>query len=279
MALTPDERPPSARFVRWLAARTTWVLFGIFLAWFVVWTVIAFVGLDAFVGSARQLGLSTVAGSMMGAVGALFAFLTGFVIATEWNQHRDAEQTVGMEADACVRLAWASAAPHCDGTSIRAELVAYLHSVLDDDWPKLGEGAGGSRETHEQLTRIQSLVRRIASDPEVPPTVAGDLTSAADRISVNRADRCNVAAHDLPTPLLLLAFVAGVVLVLTTVALALRLERGDGLMIGGVVVVIALDLALLVGISAPFTGGLCVHPTPLVRVLHDLEEGQYGPVV
>ena len=56
----------------------------------------AFRVLDAIVAPERQPDLSGVAGSMMGAVGVLFAFLTGFVIASEWTQHRDAEHTVGM---------------------------------------------------------------------------------------------------------------------------------------------------------------------------------------
>ena len=64
----------------------------------------------------------------MGALGALFAFLTAFVITIEWGQRRDTEKTIGLEADACVRLAWASESPGCDGVAIRSDLEAYLHS-------------------------------------------------------------------------------------------------------------------------------------------------------
>ena len=262
--------------MRWLAERSTWELFAIFLAWFTVWTVIAFLGLDAIVASERQADLSAVAGSMMGAVGGLFAFLTGFVIASEWTQHRDAAHTVGMEADSCVRLAWASAAPMCDGVAIRTDLAAYLRSALTDEWPRLATGAFSAPATHDRMTALQYRVRAIAADREVAPTVAGDLTSAADAISVNRADRCNVARHDLPPPLFALTFVAGIVLVLTTVALALRLEQADAIVLGGIVVTIALDLALLVAISAPFTGSIGVTPGPLEHVLHDLETERYG---
>jgi len=272
----PD-RPPVARLLRWLAQRSSWALFAIFLTWFIGWTVAAFFGLDAIVASERQPDLSSVAGSMMGAVGALFAFLTGFVIASEWTQHRDADHTVGMEADACVRLAWAAAAPQCDGIAIRTDLVTYLRSVVTDEWPRLVAGAFGAPQTHDRMTELQGRIRRISADGDVPPTVAGDLTQAADAISVMRADRCNAARHDLPAPLFLLTFVAGIVLVLTTVALALRLEGGDAILLGGIVVAIALDLALLVAISVPFTGSLAVRPSALEHVLEDLETGRYGP--
>ncbi|MFO7592332.1 MAG: hypothetical protein R6X23_15840 [Acidimicrobiia bacterium] len=277
MLEAPDRRPV-ARAVRWLAGRSSWVLFAIFLAWFIVWTVAAFLVLDAIVEAERQTDLSAVAGSMMGAVGALFAFLTGFVIASEWAQHRDAEHTIGMEADACVRLAWASAAPHCDGVAIRTDLAAYLRSVIDHEWTHLEAGAYSSPATHDRITELQGRIRVIASDRDVPPTVAGDLTQAVDAVSVTRAHRCNVARHDLPAPLFLLAFVAGVVLVLTAVALALRLHGGDAVVLGGIVVTIALDLALLVAISVPFTGSLAVRPATLEHVLEDLETGRYGPL-
>lgn len=277
MVEAPD-RPPVARTIRWLASRSSWELFAISLAWFIVWTVAAFLVLDAIVPPIRQTDLSGVAGSMMGAVGGLFAFLTGFVIASEWTQHRDAQHTVSKEADACVRLAWASAAPHCDGVAIRADLAAYLRSVLVDEWPRLVAGAYSSPPTHDRITELQGRIREIASDHEIPPTVAGDLTQAVDAVSVTRADRCNVARHDLPTPLFLLAFVAGVVLGLTSVALALRLQPGDAIVLGGIVITIALDLALLVAISVPFTGSLAVRPATLEHVLEDLETGRYGPM-
>ncbi|HUV10905.1 MAG TPA: hypothetical protein VMX12_07990 [Acidimicrobiia bacterium] len=271
-------RPPVARLVRWLAARSTWELFGIALVWFTVWTVVAYFSLDAIVPSDRQENLSGVAGSMMGAVGGLFAFLTGFVISSEWSHHRDAQSAIGMEADSCVRLAWASAAPHCDGPAIRTDLAEYLRSVLADEWPRLVAGAGSAPITHDHMTVLQHRIRRIAADPDVAPTVAGDLTKAADAISVTRADRSNAASHDLPSPLILLSFVAGIVLTLTTVALALRLDSGDAVVVAGIVVVVALDLALLIAISAPFTGSVAVNSGPLSHVLTALENERYGPI-
>ncbi len=76
----------------------------------------------------------------MTAFGALFAFLTAFVITIEWNQHRDVEKTVGEEADACVRLIWASESPGCDGPGTRRLLLEYLRSVRHVEWPTLAMG-------------------------------------------------------------------------------------------------------------------------------------------
>ena len=84
-------------------------------------------------------------------------------------------------------------------------------------------------------------------------------------MAVTRADRLNAAGHDLPTPLFLLAFLAGVMLTLNAVALSLHLERGYSIVIGGLVILIAMDLALLVALSTPFAGALRVHGRALAR--------------
>ncbi len=277
MALSMGNRSWLGRFVGSLAGRSSAALFGMFLAWFAVWTAGAYLLLDAVIGAKDQADLGTIAGSLMGALGALFAFLTAFVITIEWGQHREVERIVGMEADACVRLAWISHSPGCDGAAIRRDLAAYLQSVLNDEWSVLAEGAG-CEATHDQMSELQYRVRGIAAQPDVPPSVADGLTTAADAIAVTRSERLNAAAHDLPTPLFLLAFLSGVVLALNAVALALHLDRAYSLAIAGIVALIPLDLALLLAIALPFRGDLRVEGHPLARVLDNLTRGRYGPL-
>ena len=269
-------RPPLDRFVRWLSGRRSGALFGMFLLWFVGWTAVVYLMLDAIVADEHQAGLADISGPLMTAFGALFAFLTAFVITIEWNQHRDIEQIVGQEADACVRLIWASRSPGCDGPGTRAALLRYLRSVRREEWPTLATGSDGCRQTHDLMTTLQEHVREMAADPDVHEFAAEELIKAADKMAVTRADRLNAAGHDLPTPLFLLAFLAGIMLTLNSVALSLHLERGYSIVIGGLVILIAMDLALLVALSAPFSGALRVHGRPLARVLDNREAGDYG---
>jgi Protein of unknown function (DUF4239) len=265
------------RLVRWLAGRTSAALFGIFLAWFAVWTAFVYLVLDTVISAQDQADLGTIAGPLMGALGALFAFLTAFVITTEWGQHREAEHTLGMEADACVRLAWISQSPGCDGAAIRRDLAAYLSSVLDEEWPELANG-GGCETTHDRMSELQYRVRGVAAQPDVPASVASDLTTAADAIAVTRAERLNAAARDLPTPLFLLAFLSGVVLTLNAIVLALHRDHAHGLAVAGIVALVPLDLALLLAIAMPFQGDLRVGGHALARVLDNLTRGRYGPL-
>lgn len=72
------------------------------------------------------------------------------------------------------------------------------------------------------------------------------------------------------------AFVSGVVLCLNAIAVAVSLNGWVAIVIGGLVVLIALDLALVVAISDPFRGSLRVVPRPLEEVQRELEAGRFG---
>jgi len=277
MALGMGKRSWLGDLVRWLAGKSSASLAGMFLAWFAAWTAALYLFLDAVIGAKDQADLGIIAGSLMSALGALFAFLTAFVITSEWSQHREAEHTVGMEADACIRLAWISRSPGCDGAVIRRDLAAYVLSVLEEEWPALREGVG-CEETHDRMSELQYQVRGIAAESEVRASVANDLTIAADAIAVTRSERLNAAARDLPTPLCLLAFLSGVVLAINAIVLALHLGHAYTLAIAGIVALIPLDLALLLAIAMPFKGDLHVDGHPLVRVLDNLRTGRYGPL-
>jgi hypothetical protein len=140
----------------------------------------------------------------------------------------------------------------------------------------MAAGSEGCRTTHDLMTALQRHVRTMATDRAVHAFAADELIKAADKMAITRADRLNAAGHDLPTPLFLLAFLAGVMLTLNAVALSLHVERGYSIVIGGLVILIAMDLALLVALSTPFSGALRVHGRPLARVLDHIETGEYG---
>ena len=271
-------RSRTGRAVRWLSGLSAKSLFGLSFALFLAWTALIYGVLDTIIADKHQEGLATIAASLMTAFGALFAFLTAFVITIEWNQHREVERTIGTEADASVRLAWASDAPGVDGVAMRSNLALYLGSVLDDEWGTLDEGSDGSPATHERMRVLQRQVLEIVAKKKTVASITRELTKAADAMAVTRTDRLNAAGHDLPTPLFLLAFLSGIMLSLNAVAVSLHLERGYSILIGALVVLIAMDLALLVALATPFRGALVVHARPIMRVLVDLEEGRYGPV-
>jgi hypothetical protein len=268
-----------AAFERWLAALAgagSAALFGGFLVWFTGWSIAVGAVLRALASPTEQADLAVVAGRLMPAIGTLFALLTAFVITNQWNRSRDAERVIEAEADASIRLALASGSPRLAGAPLRGRHLAYLRSVLEEEWPTLADSDAGRPETVEHLMVLQREVRDMAGVEGVSDAVASELSLSASEVATTRRDRLGLAGHGLPAPLFLLTVVAGVVLCIGAVSLAVTLDSWVAAVVGGLVVTVALDLALVVAISDPFRGSMRVVPRPLRAVCAALDEGQFG---
>ncbi|MEO1056591.1 MAG: hypothetical protein AAFY28_06700 [Actinomycetota bacterium] len=281
-----DHHSPAAR---WLEARyarlCSWsapALFGGFLAWFGIWTLAAVVFVDLVITRRDRVGMSESAAALMPAVGVLFSFLTGFVIANQWTRSRTAETTVSAEANAGLRLALSSESVGEDGARIRGQLADYVDAVIDDEWTSMSDPAMSVHHGHHsadaELRTLEVLVRTTANNVATTPTVAADLLSSVGTVATTRRDRLNLAGHGLPAPLFVLAFLSGVVLCLNASAFASGVDPWASIPIFGMVVLIALDLALILAISAPFTGYIRVRPDALWHLREELRRGDYGPL-
>ncbi len=281
-----EHHSPAAR---WLEARyarlCSWsapALFGGFLAWFGIWTLGAVAFVDLVISRRDRVGMSESAAALMPAVGVLFSFLTGFVIANQWTRSRTAETTVSAEANAGLRLALSSESVGGEGARIRTQLADYVDAVIDDEWASMSDPAMSVHHGHNaaatELRTLEVLVRNTANDAATTPTVSADLLTSVGTVATTRRDRLNLAGHGLPAPLFVLAFLSGVVLCLNASAFASGVDPWASIPIFGMVVLIALDLALILAISAPFTGYIRVRPAALGHLREELRRGDYGPV-
>lgn len=253
------------------------VTFAGFLSWFVVWSLLARVVLDAVVPAESQRNLALVAAPIVPALGALFAFIAAFAINTEWGQLRDAQLAAEAEGDAAARFALVVESPGLDGPRLRRLLHDYLRHLVDDEWRRLPEGHG-SEAARDALGALFSETRTIVADPATGVVTGTDLLGAVDALVSLRRDRLAQASRTMPPALLLLAFVSGVVLCLDVVVLSLPYGDWEGLTVGGVVVVTALALALVVTVSAPYRGTMSVDPRPLAVVADQVGSGDLGAI-
>jgi hypothetical protein len=83
------------------------------------------------------------------------------------------------------------------------------------------------------------------------------------------------STRSIPIGYLLVLGITGAALVANVALLSLSASRRGLALVAGVVVVVGLSLALLIGISAPFTGPLRVGPGAIDRVIVDLRDGMF----
>ena len=268
---------PGGSFLSALTDRSTSRNFLGFLVGFIAWSVVSAIVLDVLVPNDGKDAIADVAGPLIPALGALFAFLAAFAINTEWREFREAQRAVDLEADAAGRFGLIAESPGLDHLNLRRLLAGYLDQVVTDEWPRLREGRG-SQDARDALAALFRETRRTVTAPGVGPVTGIDLIGAVDAMVALRRDRLSVARRSIPSALLLLAFASGVVLCLDAVLVALPHERWVSIAIGGLVVITALALALVVSVSAPFRGTITVDPRPLATVLDEVNRSDLDPI-
>ena len=226
----------------------------------------------------RRPALLSVVGPLTPALAALFAVMTAFTVVTEAGYLRSAQTAATNEASAASRLAWASTNAGVDTDAVQRALAGYVRVTTGTEWTETYEHQPTAPPMVRALRRLEAATRTEALRPGVPSAVASELLAALDGVTVARRDRISEASRSIPMGYLLVLVVAGLALVVNVALLTLAGRRRGLLLVGGIVTVVALVLALLVAISAPFAGALVVDHAGLDRVLIDLGNGLFTPL-
>ena len=228
--------------------------------------------------AAEKAGVTAAA--YMTALGSLFAILTGFLINSEYGTLRQTQDVVAVEVSAASRLAYASAGlPPSDGERVQDDLTQYLDAILKGEWRALGRQQADLSPAVAPLRSLQTDVASLTTRKYVADSTAGALQDAIDGMTQGRRERVAIADRSLPTPLLILAIIAGLALAANALLVSNRSGPRYGLVAVGIVVIIALDIAAILAISAPFQGPFLVDTAPISQLAGEVRSGQYLPWV
>jgi hypothetical protein len=225
--------------------------------------------------SDEQVGVAAVAGPLMPALGAVFALLAALALSGEATELRTSEHDVAAEAAAASRLAWASTTPGVDSEAVQERLVAYLRSTRHDEWS--GTGGGGAVVTRQAVSDLERVVRDQAASSDLGSAQAGELLGSMDALTSMRRERLATSAHEMPVLYLVVVATAGLALVVNAAALAVDRHQRVAWLTAGLIVVVALVIALLIGITSPFRGGFVADGTEIDVVRVDLEDSLFAP--
>jgi hypothetical protein len=163
--------------------------------------------------------------------------------------------------------------------------VALIHDALGNyfdtfgasEWRALGRGTPALSASVPALAGLQQVVFDIGSRPYTPASTADGMQAAVSDLTGIRRERVAVSSQSMPVALLVLSLMTGVALIVNAIVVTLRAGRGYALVALGIIVIVALDLAAIIGISAPFNGPFQASPQPAVELANELRDGQYLP--
>jgi hypothetical protein len=226
----------------------------------------------------RAEGAGMTAAAYMTALGSLFAILTGFLINSEYGTLRQTQNVVGREAAAASQLAYATAAlPPVDAERVQEGLRVYFESLEVAEWSALGRGRAESSRSFDDLAALQTAVYAIGPRGYASDSAVQSMEEAVDGLTAARRERVVIASQELPLPLFVLSVFAGIALVVNALLVAQRRGTAYSLVALGIILIVALDLAAILAISAPFRGPFPVDTAPIAQVVAELAAGEYLP--
>ncbi|MFM8894318.1 MAG: hypothetical protein ACKOE2_02820, partial [Actinomycetales bacterium] len=253
----------------WLTSLHVWVLLVLSMVMVGAISAGTYLVLHSRIGDHRER-TGMAAAAYMTALGSLFAILTGFLINTEYSTLRQAQTLVGREVAASSRLAWASEGlPSVDTSLVQQRLGTYLLDSERFDWKAFGStDPQGARRSPAflSLQELQSVSFDIASRPYVPSATANAMEESMADLTTVRRELISIAGSTMPILLFLLSVIAGFALIINALFVALRTGGSTVYVAAGIILVVALDLALVIGISAPFRGPFIVDRGPVTAM-------------
>jgi len=262
--------------VDWLASRPEWVLLLACVAAAIL-AVVAGRTLSPLLIPAHEHGsIRQVAGPLMPALGATFAVLAAITLSMEAGYLKSAQDIVSAEAAGASRLAWAATSPGVDGDRIQSALLAYLQATRTDEWRGDAAANGDDAATNAAIVALERAVRTEATRTGIGTPASSELLTSLDAVTTGRRARLAAAARQLPALYVITLVVSGLALVVNAGALAARTHRGFAVLLGGLTLVVALSLALLFSLTAPWRGPLVVSGAPLDQVSRDLRTGFFS---
>ena len=219
---------------------------------------------------------AAIAAPLMPAFGVLFAFLSGFAITAMWSAHSTVESSITMEAQAATTLAWASTATGADTAAIQGALLTYLDAQIDEEWDDLATADTHVAVQSPQLQGLERTVRASTANQSMASSAATELLTSVDQVSSHRAERVSAAGRSMPTALFLALVLTGLALCLNALTLSGTGTSRARVVSASILVVVAVDLAVLLILAGPFVGSQRVSNDALQAVRTQLVDGDFS---
>ncbi|WP_344559614.1 hypothetical protein [Kitasatospora saccharophila] len=204
-----------------------------------------------------------VIGVVLGLFGAIYGIILAFVIVNLWTQMEETRTGVAREATAAATLVRdVQAFPPEPRERIDAALGAYLHAVVDVQWPMMREGRPDFEATAGKAQAVYEALQSYEPQSNTEQAYYDRAAEQLDEVVAERRARIAMATRQLPPLLQALVYGGALVIVALTALYGTRRIRVQVLFTGTVAALIGFSLLLVLVLDRPFTGDLCVSPAP-----------------
>ncbi len=202
--------------MHFLTSRPVWVLV-LLLCLFTALAMIGPVLVRRRIPLDQLRGNNEVAGFKFAVIGVLYAVLLAFVVIITWERFYDAEKALAAQAGSAATIyRLAGGLDDASGAALRANLSAYLQSVLKDDWPAMAVGRSSLATTRVLSDLYERVVQYRPSDLH-GADLQKDLLGELDQLTRARRERLVMAEGTVPNAIWFVLFLGAALTISFTV--------------------------------------------------------------
>lgn len=202
-------------------------------------------------------------GVTLGIYGAIYGIILAFVIVAEWEALGTARTNVATEATQTAEiLRDASAFPPEQRHRISDAIGAYVHAIVEKQWPRMREGRPDPSLTDPQVVDLYRAFQGYEPTTEAQKAYYGQAISNLGGVAAARRSRIETSQEQLPVLLTVLVFGGALVVIPLTWVYGIRSIRVQIVFVSAVAALIGVSMLLVLTLDRPFSGDLTIPPAP-----------------
>jgi hypothetical protein len=212
-----------------------------------------------------------VAGVAFAVLGGLYGIILAFVLVSSWERFETARGRADFEASAAADIY-----RHAQGfgdplrADLEREVMAYLQSVVEDEWPAMEQGEF-SPKTQEIYKSIWRTVLESRPSESWEVALYQSTLSKLDDFGDSRRTRLLYVHSGLPTVLWVFLIAFGAATVAFTYFFGMRHIVAHAIITGLLAATVTSSLLLIDETQTPFSGGLHLSSRPFAFILAGLK--------
>lgn len=205
--------------------------------------------------------------------GLIYGVLLAFTIIVAWERFAETERIVMREVTSLSEM-WrdCKAFPSEESDGIHSNLIAYVQSVVDDEWPTMaahGKAHPKTMKIYEQLwARTYNLRPETKTQEAFLTEVLGDI----NELSANRRLRMLYSRMEINGILWMVLLIGAFPTIGYTLLFANRHGWVQALITGSVTLIVLLCLLVALSLQYPFTGDVSIQPEAFCDLLESFHQ-------
>jgi hypothetical protein len=214
-------------------------------------------GLDLFVKRHRGEEYNSVVSDGFQAVATMYAIVAGLLVFGVYTTYEEAYHQSSDEASTLVLMFRnAQHFPQPEKDRAQQAVVAYIHSVIDDEWPALADGVG-SPETSKAINQMFDVYNPMEPAAHWSDQYSRSIDDLGEVVKL-RNQRIDHAKESLPPIYWFLLFAGGAVTLLYVALAYVENKAMHALAVALMAVMLGLVIFLLLEVNHPFRGQVAV---------------------